>query len=110
SVMSGYSLIGFLDDFIKFAMKRNLGLTSKQKMLGQLLIAYVFFAILRAYDFPTYIQFPGTHIQWDLNWGYAFLIIFMLVGAFNLVNLTNGLDGLLTGAAAIAFGALVILA
>ncbi|HLR07848.1 MAG TPA: phospho-N-acetylmuramoyl-pentapeptide-transferase [Bacillota bacterium] len=109
-VMGGYGLIGFLDDFIKVAMKRNLGLTSKQKMLGQLLIAFVFFAILRAYDFPTYIQFPGTHIQWDLDWGYAFLIIFMLVGASNAVNLTDGLDGLLAGTAAIAFGAFGILA
>src|SRR5699024_9669378 len=81
-VMGGYGLIGFLDDFIKVAMKRNLGLTSKQKMLGQLLIAFVFFAILRAYDFPTYIQFPGTHIQWDLDWGYAFLIAF---GAFGIL-------------------------
>src|SRR5699024_3163832 len=92
------------------AMKRNLGLTSKQKMLGQLLIAFVFFAILRAYGFPTYIQFPGTHIQWDLDWGYAFLIIFMLVGASNAVNLTDGLDGLLAGSAAIAYGACGILA
>src|SRR5699024_8252932 len=69
-----------------------------------------FFAILRAYDFPTYIQFPGTHIQWVLDWGYAFLIIFMLVGASNAVNLTDGLASLLAGTAAIAFGAFGILA
>lgn len=40
-VLVGYGFLGFLDDFIKVAMKRNLGLTSKQKMLGQLIIALV---------------------------------------------------------------------
>src|SRR5699024_9382130 len=109
-VMGGYGLIGFLDDFIKVAMKRNLGLTSKQKMLGQLLIAFVFFAILRAYDFPTYIQFPGTHIQWDLDCGYAFFFMLLFVGCSNAVNLSDGLDGFLAGTAAIAFGAFGILA
>ncbi|WP_188454484.1 phospho-N-acetylmuramoyl-pentapeptide-transferase [Virgibacillus oceani] len=109
-VILGYGIIGFLDDFIKVAMKRNLGLTSKQKLLGQLIIALVFYFILRANDFPTYIQIPGTNIQWELGWGYAFLIIFMLVGSSNAVNLTDGLDGLLAGTAAIAFGAFGILA
>ncbi|WP_099157993.1 phospho-N-acetylmuramoyl-pentapeptide-transferase [Virgibacillus ndiopensis] len=109
-VILGYGVIGFLDDFIKVAMKRNLGLTSKQKLLGQLIIALVFYYILRANNFPTYIQIPGTDIQWELGWGYAILIIFMLVGSSNAVNLTDGLDGLLAGTAAIAFGAFGILA
>ncbi|PAV29914.1 phospho-N-acetylmuramoyl-pentapeptide-transferase [Virgibacillus profundi] len=109
-VLVGYGFLGFLDDFIKVAMKRNLGLTSKQKMLGQIVIALIFYFILRSQDFPTYIQIPGTGIQWELGWGYALLIIFMLVGASNAVNLTDGLDGLLAGTAAIAFGAFGILA
>ncbi|MGY0692295.1 phospho-N-acetylmuramoyl-pentapeptide-transferase [Virgibacillus sp. FSP13] len=109
-VIVGYGLLGFLDDFIKVVMKRNLGLTSKQKMLGQIIIALVFYFILNANDFPTYIQIPGTNIQWELGWGYALLIIFMLVGASNAVNLTDGLDGLLAGTAVIAFGAFGILA
>lgn len=109
-VLVGYGLLGFLDDFIKVAMKRNLGLTSKQKMLGQLVIALVFYFILRSQDFPTYIQIPGTNIQWELGWGYAILIIFMLVGTSNAVNLTDGLDGLLAGTAAIVFGTFGILA
>src|SRR5699024_6736325 len=45
-VILGYGLIGFLDDFIKVVMKRNLGLTSKQKMLAQIIIALVFYFIL----------------------------------------------------------------
>jgi phospho-N-acetylmuramoyl-pentapeptide-transferase len=109
-VLLGYGLLGFLDDFIKVAMKRNLGLTSKQKMLGQILIAVIIYIILHVQDFPTYIQIPGTAIQWELGWGYALLIIFMLVGSSNAVNLTDGLDGLLAGTAAIAFGAFAILA
>lgn len=108
-VLLGYGLLGFLDDFIKVAMKRNLGLTSKQKMLGQIIIALIFYFILARQDFPTYIQIPGTDIQFELGWAYAILIIFMLVGSSNGVNLTDGLDGLLAGTAAIAFGAYAIL-
>nr|WP_156418612.1 phospho-N-acetylmuramoyl-pentapeptide-transferase [Lentibacillus amyloliquefaciens] len=109
-VMAGYGILGFLDDFIKVAMKRNLGLTSKQKMIGQLGIALVFYLILHVNDYATYIQIPGTSIQWELGWGYALLTIVMLVGASNAVNLTDGLDGLLAGTAAIAFGAFGVLA
>ncbi|MGR9050257.1 phospho-N-acetylmuramoyl-pentapeptide-transferase [Halobacillus litoralis] len=109
-VLVGYGLLGFLDDYIKVAMKRNLGLTSKQKMLGQIVIALVVYFILRNSDFPTYISIPGTTFEVDLGWGYALLILFMLVGASNAVNLTDGLDGLLAGTAAIAFGAFAILA
>lgn len=109
-VIFGYGLLGFLDDFIKVAMKRNLGLTSLQKLLGQIVIALVFYFILRSQGFSTAVQIPGTDIQWELGWGYALLIIFMLVGASNAVNLTDGLDGLLAGTAAIAFGAFAILA
>ncbi|WP_249869869.1 phospho-N-acetylmuramoyl-pentapeptide-transferase [Oceanobacillus saliphilus] len=109
-VLFGYGLLGFLDDFIKVAMKRNLGLTSKQKLLGQIIIALVFYFILRSQDFSTAINIPGTDIQWDIGWGYALLIIFMMVGSSNAVNLTDGLDGLLAGTAAIAFGAFAVLA
>src|SRR5699024_3914955 len=62
-VLLGYGLLGFLDDFIKVAMKRNLRLTSMQKLIGQLVIAIIFFVTLKMNDFPTYIQIPGTDIQ-----------------------------------------------
>src|SRR5699024_4384162 len=58
-VLLGYGLLGFLDDFIKVALKRNLGLTSKQKLLGQIVIAVIFYVTLVMNDFPTYIQIPG---------------------------------------------------
>src|SRR5690625_2522910 len=63
-VLFGYGLLGFLDDFIKVALKRNLGLTSLQKLIGQIIIALIFFFVLQANDFPTYIQIPGTNVQW----------------------------------------------
>lgn len=109
-VIFGYGLIGFLDDFIIVAFKRNLGLTSKQKMFGQILIAVIFYLILHYQGFSSHILIPGTSIQIELGWGYALLVIFMLVGSSNAVNLTDGLDGLLAGTAAIAFGAFAILA
>lgn len=109
-VLLGYGLLGFIDDFIIVAMKRNLGLTSKQKLFGQILIAVVFYITLLMNNFPTYISVPGTSIQWELGWLYPILIVFMLVGSSNAVNLTDGLDGLLAGTASVAFGAFALLA
>lgn len=109
-VLIGYGLIGFLDDIIKILKKRNLGLTSKQKLFGQVIIAIVVYLILNRHGFPTYLEIPATDIQLPLGIGYFFLILFMLVGSSNAVNLTDGLDGLVAGTAAIAFGAFGILA
>src|SRR5699024_7713391 len=80
-VLIGYGLLGFLDDFIKVALKRNLGLTSKQKLFGQVIIAIIFYVTLWLNDFPAYVKIPGTELQWELGWMYALLIIFMLVGS-----------------------------
>ncbi|MFD2212957.1 MULTISPECIES: phospho-N-acetylmuramoyl-pentapeptide-transferase [Bacillaceae] len=109
-VTFGYGLLGFLDDFIKVVMKRNLGLTSRQKLLGQVIIAIIFYLVFTQYGFSTEIGIPGTTFSLDLGWGYIILVVFMLVGGSNAVNLTDGLDGLLSGTAAIAFGAFAVLA
>lgn len=109
-VTLGFGLLGFLDDFIKVVLKRNLGLTSKQKLLGQLVIASIFYYVLRYFEFSTEITIPGTTFGIDIGILYLPLIIIMLVGASNAVNLTDGLDGLVSGTAAIAFGAFAILA
>ncbi|PWA13407.1 phospho-N-acetylmuramoyl-pentapeptide-transferase [Pueribacillus theae] len=108
-VTLGFGLIGFIDDFIKIVLKRNLGLTSKQKLLGQLFIAIVFYFGLRAIGHPTTLNIPGTDLSYDIGLLYPLLIIFMLVGASNAVNLTDGLDGLLAGTAAVAFGTFAVL-
>jgi len=109
-VTLGFGLLGFLDDFIKVVMKRNLGLTSKQKLLGQIVISVIFYIIFKQSDFSTVISIPLTDLSIDLGWGYVFFIIFWLVGFSNAVNLTDGLDGLVSGTAATAFGAFAVLA
>ncbi|MCR8848551.1 phospho-N-acetylmuramoyl-pentapeptide-transferase [Rossellomorea sp. SC111] len=109
-VTVGFGLLGFLDDFIKVVMKRNLGLTSKQKLLGQIVISVIFYLIFKQNDFPTTVSIPLTDISFELGWFYCLFIIFWLVGFSNAVNLTDGLDGLVSGTSAIAFGALAVLA
>ncbi|MGR3763768.1 phospho-N-acetylmuramoyl-pentapeptide-transferase [Rossellomorea sp. NS-SX7] len=109
-VTVGFGLLGFLDDFIKVVMKRNLGLTSKQKLLGQIVISAIFYFIFKQNDFPTTVSIPLTDVSFDLGWFYVLFIIIWLVGFSNAVNLTDGLDGLVSGTSAIAFGALAVLA
>lgn len=109
-VTVGFGLLGFLDDFIKVAMKRNLGLTSKQKLIGQLLISIVFFLIMKWQGFSTAISLPFTDASIEMGWLYIGIVVFWLVGFSNAVNLTDGLDGLVSGTAAIAFGAFAVLA
>src|SRR5699024_6512110 len=101
----GFGLLGFLDDFIKIVFIRNLGLYSLQKLIGQIIIAIILYFVIRQYNLGTAISIPGTNIEWELGWFYAVLVIIMLVGASNAVNLTDGLDGLLAGTASVAFGA-----
>ncbi|MFA9557361.1 phospho-N-acetylmuramoyl-pentapeptide-transferase [Evansella sp. AB-rgal1] len=109
-VTFGFGLLGFLDDFIKVVKKRNLGLTSKQKFLGQVVISAIVYVVLLQTGLSTTITLPGTTLSLDVGWFYFPLIIVMLVGASNAVNLTDGLDGLVAGTSAIAFGAFAIIA
>lgn len=109
-VTLGYGLIGFLDDFIKICFKQNLGLTAKQKLFAQLVLALVFYYLLIQDGHSTAVMIPGTDYGLELGWLYFPFVVFMMVGATNAVNLTDGLDGLLSGTAAIAFGSYAILA
>ncbi|HHU19169.1 MAG TPA: phospho-N-acetylmuramoyl-pentapeptide-transferase [Bacilli bacterium] len=109
-VLLGYGLIGFIDDFIIIVLKRNLGLTSKQKLFGQFTIAILFYLILRTQDISTALAIPGTDFELELGFLYPILVVFMMVGTSNAVNLTDGLDGLVSGNAVIAFGAFGVLA
>lgn len=109
-VLLGFGLLGFLDDFIKVVMKRNLGLTSRQKLLGQIIISLIFYFVLRENEFSTAISIPFIEKPLELGWFYALFIIFWLVGFSNAVNLTDGLDGLVSGTSAVAFGAFAVLA
>lgn len=102
----GHFVLGFLDDYIKVVKKRNLGLKAKQKMLGQIIIAIVTMIVgTRVLGIDTTIWIPIADVNVDIGVGYYFLVLFVLVGTSNAVNLTDGLDGLASGTVAIASGA-----
>jgi phospho-N-acetylmuramoyl-pentapeptide-transferase len=106
----GNGLIGFSDDFIKIYFKRNLGLTSKQKLFGQLLVSGLFLYFLSKSGIDTSIFIPILDKTIDLSIFYYLFIVFLIVGTTNATNLTDGLDGLLTGTSMIAFAAFGLIA
>ena len=106
----GFGLVGFLDDYIKIVFKRSLGLTPLQKLLGQLLFSVIVCALLYRMNHSTEIAVPGTDWGFDLGWFYYPFVIIIMFAASNSVNFTDGLDGLLAGTSAIAFGAFTIVA
>ena len=89
----GYGLIGFIDDYIKVVKKRNLGLTAKQKLLLQFLVAagYLEALALNGYTTQTIIPFVGTV---DLGFAYYIISAIVIVGTTNATNLNDGVDGL----------------
>ena len=99
----GHGALGFSDDFIKAVKRRNLGLTAKQKLLGQAVLAVIFCYISIAYAaLPTTLWIPLVDITIDLGYAYYILAFIIILGTTNAVNLTDGLDGLATGISAIA--------
>lgn len=106
----GFGLVGFMDDYIKIVFKRSLGLTALQKLLGQLLFSVIVCALLYRMNHSTEIAVPGTDWGFDLGWFYYPFVIIIMFAASNSVNFTDGLDGLLAGTSAIAFGAFTIVA
>lgn len=95
-VTLGFGLIGFLDDYIKVVMKRNLGLTPLQKMIGQIVITGIFaFYMVRYSGMGTDIIIPFLHGKTvDLGILYVPILIFVVIGTVNGANFTDGLDGL----------------
>lgn len=99
----GHCLLGFFDDFVKAVKKRNLGLTAKQKLLGQFILAAIFcYCITEIMVIPTTLWIPVADIHLQLGWAYYVLAFLIIVGATNAVNLTDGLDGLASGTSAVA--------
>ncbi len=114
----GLGTVGFLDDYIKISKQRSLGLRSKAKFIGQTLVAVVFSwlaltpaladdrgetpasqAVSFIREIPT-LTLPAVLA--------ALLMLVMIAGASNGVNLTDGLDGLATGASTMVFGAYML--
>ncbi|QIK66894.1 phospho-N-acetylmuramoyl-pentapeptide-transferase [Nocardioides sp. HDW12B] len=116
-LLVGLGLVGFLDDYIKVAKQRSLGLRSRAKMTGQVLVAIVF--ALLALRFPDERgQTPASrHLSFTRDWEawtlptflVVLLILFMIAATSNSVNLTDGLDGLATGCSTIVFAAYAIM-
>jgi phospho-N-acetylmuramoyl-pentapeptide-transferase len=115
-LMTGLGLVGFADDFIKLFMRRSLGLRSGTKLAGQAIVGGIF-AIL-ALHFPDgYDLTPASsHVSFLTDFGvsigpvlFVTWVIVMVTGTSNGVNLTDGLDGLASGAAILVLAAYVII-
>ncbi len=117
-----FGAIGFADDYLKMAKQRSLGLTGKQKLLGQLLIAIgvwlVLFVLTKyfASDYSWNVSIPffkdtanPVGISFIGPILYLFFIVVVLMGFSNAVNLTDGLDGLAISVTFIAMTALTAL-
>jgi phospho-N-acetylmuramoyl-pentapeptide-transferase len=106
----GFGVVGFTDDFIKIKLKRNEGLSAKQKTLGQLVMSFGYILTLwLSHNTSWYIPFIGV-VNFEKNIGTAIvfwlLSFFIIYGCVNSVNLTDGIDGLcssVTVTVAIAF-------
>ncbi len=112
----GLGLVGFLDDFIKISKQRSLGLRSNAKFFGQTLIALVFGYLA--------LQFPDEHGRTPMSSSLSFtrevpgwqlptalvlvLVLVMVAGTSNGVNLADGLDGLATGSSVMVCAAYVL--
>ena len=102
-IFLGHFLLGFTDDYIKVVKKRNLGLRAYQKLLGQLFISLVTILIGRVLlGHDTSVWVPVLGEMWEIGALYYVLVVFVLVGTSNAVNLTDGLDGLASGTVAVA--------
>ena len=97
-------LLGFTDDYIKVIKKRNLGLTAKNKLTGQILLGILIAVYVMAFTpIPTALSIPFVK-GFVLNLGifYILFVTLVVVSATNAVNLTDGLDGLAIGCTIIA--------
>ncbi len=115
-LMTGLGLVGFVDDYIKVFKQRSLGLRSGAKMIGIVLVGVVF--AVGSLNFPNgYDVTPATdHLSFLRDFGpsigpYLFVLwaLFLIAAVSNGVNLTDGLDGLAAGPAAMVLAAYVII-
>lgn len=105
-VFISYAFLGFIDDFLIIKRGNNIGLTEIQKLVGQTLIALVFFFIFMKSGADPTLDMYTFGIKINMGWFYGIFILFMLVASSNAVNITDGLDGLAGGLSFMAFLAL----
>lgn len=102
-ILIGYGLIGFMDDYLKVVKKNSKGLSARQKLFWQFLLAgmvaiYLFLA--PAFNKMLYVPF-FKHFHPEMGFLFIPFVMLVIVGASNAVNLTDGLDGLAIGPVAI---------
>lgn len=108
-VILGCGFFGWLDDYLIIKRRKNKGLTARQKMGGILLVGVLFSLYLALSGHGTTVMLPFTHALWDLGWAYYPLLVLVIAGSTNAVNLTDGLDGLASGTMAIALAGLAFM-
>lgn len=98
----GNADIGFIDDYFKLNRRQNEGLTERQKLVLQVVIAAAFIAMLRITgNLSTALHIPFFNVWWELSWFAYPLYLLVLVGFVNATNLTDGLDGLASSITAV---------
>lgn len=107
-VTLGYGLIGFVDDYLKISKRNSKGLSGRYKLLSQFAIAFVaayYCGMLAPEELANQLALPFLKDRLlDLDWLYLPFAMLVMVGASNAVNLTDGLDGLVTVPIMIAAG------
>lgn len=105
-VFVGFGAVGFADDYIKVVRRHNDGLSPRAKLLGQLVIGVGAATLLVYYpEYSTRLMAPFfKNFHPDLSWMYVPFAVFVMIGASNGVNLTDGLDGLAIGPAVVSAG------
>ena len=112
SVTVLFGIIGYVDDYRKVIRKNPQGLSGKEKLIAQTLVALVgAYCIYWLRDTPPVLKFPFFK-EWSFDLGAFFVpfAAFVIVGASNAVNLTDGLDGLAVGPTMTTAGTFLILA
>ncbi len=91
----GNGAIGFVDDYCKLVKKQNEGLTWKQKLFLQLVMASAYVCVMSYTGYmDTVLEIPFSHFKIDLGWFWYPLAVLVLTGVVNGGNLTDGIDGL----------------
>jgi phospho-N-acetylmuramoyl-pentapeptide-transferase len=112
-VTLGCAAVGFLDDFTKLTHRRSLGLRGRWKLLLLAAITAVVAYVTHHRDFETSVYVPVVNEKVPLSWAWYVLLFFIIAGAANGANLTDGLDGLAAGTGIIAvftFTAMAVIA